>query len=164
MIVKNGIIAYYKSRVNNDYLIKKYNFDFNQEKINYTQTYDYYYFILPNFISDMVKEGVTLHPPGIQLAKSKHFTNNKRKKIKSKKSSYLIIHVIDGESKIFIPNKKKSLLSKIKGMKESDFDYEILSKGDVVILPKGSTFYIENQSTILTHELREVRTDGLVIQ
>ena len=49
-------------------------------------------------------------------------------------------------------------------MKESDFDYEILSKGDVVILPKGSTFYIENQSTILTHELREVRTDGLVIQ
>lgn len=163
MIIKNEIVSYYKSRVNNDYLIKKYELDFNQKKINYVQTYDYYYFILPNFISDMVKEGMTLHPPGIQLRKSKHFGNSKRKKIKSRRNSYLLLHVIDGEPKIFIPNKKRSLLSKIKGMKESDFDYEVLSKGDVLILPKGNTFYIENQSTILTHEFCEVGQEGYVI-
>ena len=160
MIVTNDIISYYKSKVNNEYLIKKYNFDFSQKKINYIQTYDYYYFILPNFISDMVQEGVIDHPPGIQIEKSKHFINKKRKKIRSKKNSYLVLHVIDGEPKIFIPRKKRGFLSKIKGMEESDFDQEVLSKGDVLVLPKGNTFYVENQSTILTHDFCEVGNEG----
>ena len=172
MLKNNGLIFYNQNHVNNDYLIKKYDLNFEVEKIHYPLTYDYYIFILPNFIQEIVDSDATGHPCGYQICNSKHFKVKERKKIKvsSDLHDYHLVHIIKGEPNIFLPKQKpknifSKVVSKIGFTDISNYEKIQLEEGDVLLLPNSNiapinNFYIENDSMILQHDIKFMCKEG----
>ena len=172
MLKNNGLIFYNQNHVNNDYLIKKYDLNFEDKKIHYPLTYDYYVFILPNFVQEIVDSDITGHPCGYHFKKSKHFKVKGIKKIgvSSNKHIYNLFHVIKGKPNIFLPKQKPKnifsrVVSKIGFTDISNYEKIELEEGDVILLPNSkmasiNNFYIENDSIILKHEIEFLGKEG----
>lgn len=156
---------YFQTHISNQYLIKKYDLNFKNKKIPYQLTYDYYYYIIPNFIK--ILEDNNLHfksTVGTHILNSKHFEIKKTKKIKYNKNKFLIIHIIEGESKIIFSNKKSNnILSHFGYFNVKQVNSLNVSEGDVLIFPKELNVYMEdmeNDSIVLTHELDFILNEG----